>query len=664
MGKSKIAWKDVDELIEMSRAAGIDPKMVQGGGGNTSVKSDDGEIICVKASGTALKDMTRERGWVALTLEDVVSPIEDSKLQKMKPANREAHVLELLMKARTGGEPDGRPSVEASLHALMKGKCILHTHPTVLNGILCSRKSREMVDKLAKVCKTPPLWIPYTNPGFPLAVAVNDASREYRQTHGKEPEYIFIESHGLFVSAKTGKEAVRRTKRVLAEADRLTRTLVKSARTAKPIADMSEIAGFIAGLRGEIARKNDAAPLMRVFESDLAVRLMARPDFRRIIPPALTPDDMVYCGHQAAVASKNDIKKPADFLKRFIRTNILKESPKVVFLPGVGYLGIASGAKALRTINEVYESHLETIERSLVCDGPKPLSKRDVMYLAGWEVPQYRKQVAAGKAEGTLNGQIALVTGAGSGLGRSIALGLADAGAVVALLDVDASAAHDTGTLIAEQLGEGRTFVCTCDVTDENAVVTAFEEVALNFGGLDLAVLAAGIAPAFPLVDFPVKAWRKALDINLTGYFLVAREAAKVMIRQGLGGSIVAVSSKSGLDASSANSAYNAAKAGEIHLIRGWAKELGKHKIRCNAVAPGNVFEGSKIWNPEYIKMVAKKRGIKPEEVIPYYINLTALKEDIKGRDIANAIIFLASDSARVITGQILVADAGQVFVR
>jgi NAD(P)-dependent dehydrogenase (short-subunit alcohol dehydrogenase family) len=162
----------------------------------------------------------------------------------------------------------------------------------------------------------------------------------------------------------------------------------------------------------------------------------------------------------------------------------------------------------------------------------------------------------------------------------------------------------------------------------------------------------------------PLDKWRLALEINLTGYFLAAREAARIMRAQGDGGSMVMLSSKTGLDASKANSAYNATKAGELHLMRGWALELGPDGIRVNAVAPGNVFEGSKIWNPEYIKTAARKKGIQPEEVIPYYTSLTALKREIKRSDIAAAIVFLCSDAARCITGQTLVVDSGQVMVR
>ena len=203
-----------------------------------------------------------------------------------------------------------------------------------------------------------------------------------------------------------------------------------------------------------------------------------------------------------------------------------------------------------------------------------------------------------------------------------------------------------------------------CNVTDETSVEQAFAQVQQQYGGLDILVNAAGVAPAFPLVDFPVDKFRFALEVNLTGYFLMARAAARVMTQQDIAGSIINISSKSGLDASKNNTPYNATKAGELHMARGWAMELGQQGIRVNCVCPGNVFEGSKIWNPAYIKTCAKKYNIKPEEVIPFYVNKTVLQREIKGQDIADSVVFLASDQARTITGQIIVADSGQVMVR
>jgi sorbitol-6-phosphate 2-dehydrogenase len=231
-------------------------------------------------------------------------------------------------------------------------------------------------------------------------------------------------------------------------------------------------------------------------------------------------------------------------------------------------------------------------------------------------------------------------------------------------LDIDAESAQQTVKIIEQQLPQSRTMAVSCDVTSEGDVDKSFEAVLKKWDRLDILVNAAGIAPPGLLVDLAVEAWRHAVEVNLTGYFLMAKAAAKVMIKQGAGGSIINVSSKSGLEASKDNTAYNATKAGEIHMARGWAMELGEYGIRVNCVCPGNVFEGSKIWNQRYIEVCAKKYGIKPEEVIPYYVNKTALKQEIKGQDVADAVIFLCSDRARAITGQALVVDGGQVMVR
>jgi len=263
-----------------------------------------------------------------------------------------------------------------------------------------------------------------------------------------------------------------------------------------------------------------------------------------------------------------------------------------------------------------------------------------------------------------LKGKIAVVTGAGSGLGRSIAIGLAKAGANIALIDIDGNSAKATGNLIEKQSPKSSALVLECDVTSESEVDNAFKALLDGWGGLNILVNAAGVAPACPLVDLPADKWRLALEVNLTGYFLMAKAAAKIMIEQQIQGSIINISSKTGIDASKDNSAYNATKAGQLHMARGWAIELGEHGIRVNSVCPGNVFEDSKIWNPEYIKTCAGKYGIKPEDVIPYYVSKTMLKRQIKGEDIANAVVFLASDNARMITAQTIVVDGGQAMVR
>lgn len=347
---------------------------------------------------------------------------------------------------------------------------------------------------------------------------------------------------------------------------------------------------------------------------------------------------------------------------------------------------VAGTEKSIPAIRDLIVTSLTVRGHAARFGGPNPLNRRQRDFIAKWEGENFRRAILAGLGSGFVNpanagftksapncgsgagelaGHIALVTGAGSGLGRAISIGLAQAGALVALADVDGPAADET----ADEVRRGAPLCAPplplrCDVTDEATVDRAYHAVLEWWGGLDILVNAAGVAPAYDLVDLPAREWRRAVDINLTGYFLMARGAARIMIRQGMGGAIINLSSKSGLDASRSNTPYNATKAGEIHMARGWALELGQHGIRVNSVAPGNVFQGSKIWNRTYIEACARKYGIRPEEVIPYYVSLTALKREITGQDVADAVIFLCSDRARTITGQTLVVDGGQAMVR
>lgn len=294
---------------------------------------------------------------------------------------------------------------------------------------------------------------------------------------------------------------------------------------------------------------------------------------------------------------------------------------------------------------------------------PRRLQVGALRLATGSDAADLHREGAGAPAADTrpLAGQVALVSGAASGLGRAVAMGLYQAGACVVFSDIDRVGLQ---ALALELKDEERIATAVVDVTDEASVAAGFDSALARFGRLDSVHCCAGVAPSHDLVDFPLERWELSLRINLTGYFLYGREAARIMRAQGHGGTMVLLSSKSGLEPSKANTAYNATKAGELHMARGWALELGRDGIRVNCIAPGNVFEGSKIWNPDYIAKAAQKRGIRPDEVIPHYNALTALNREIKGADIANAAVFLASEQARCVTGQVLVVDSGQVWTR
>jgi NAD(P)-dependent dehydrogenase (short-subunit alcohol dehydrogenase family)/rhamnose utilization protein RhaD (predicted bifunctional aldolase and dehydrogenase) len=656
---------DIRALVKISREVGSDDRLVQAGGGNTSVKSADGKRMLIKASGTGLRAMSPERGYVTMAMKPLLALLADQRVAAMSDAKREPLVLETMYRAVTGGpDPSARPSCEATLHAMLQ-RYVVHIHPIAVIGILTGRESEKVCKDLARRGKFTMVWIPYTNPGHPLAVACRDAVDAFKAAHdGAAPDALLLENHGLFVSATSAARSVKLTKDIVALCEKM-----YAARRKKSVAKVRTIddeaaLDTVVELRRALVEQQCDARLVKAVPDAMAVRLMARKDARTILHMNNTPDTLVYCLAYPMMLPKASKGKVADAVARYIKAH--GEPPRVVLVPGYGFLAVADSEKAIETTVVVYRAQLEFLERSFVFGGPKLFRKAEADYINSWEVETHRRKVARAEAgePGPLSGKVAIVTGAGSGLGRGIAMGLAAAGAHVMLADIDMAAAEETAGMVAEHCNTPRATAVKADVTCEESMAEAFRTTARTYGGIDVVVAAAGIAPAFPIQDFPVEAFNLTLAVNLTGYFLAGREAARWMIRQKTGGSLIFISSKSGLDASKNNAAYNATKAGELHLMRGLALELGQHGIRSNAICPGNVFEGSKIWNPKYIAQAAKKRGLRPDEVIPHYISLTSLGMEIKQEDIAGAAVFLASDQSRVISGQSLVVDAGQVFVR
>jgi NAD(P)-dependent dehydrogenase (short-subunit alcohol dehydrogenase family)/rhamnose utilization protein RhaD (predicted bifunctional aldolase and dehydrogenase) len=638
------------QLIEISHVVGANREYVQAAGGNTSVKSPDGRTMAIKASGTALTLMSETDGWVEMDVAAVLHALDRTDLAALPVKEREACVLECLHAAAVGGR--GRPSVETALHAML-GRVVVHTHAVAANALNCGPGAAA----LAEICpagELPPLWVPYTDPGYCLAAAVKTAAEAYRQLHGSAPNVIFMENHGILVAGSDAADCLALHAEWVARCERYFSPLAPPVQPAPEIGSAA-VRKSMVELRRVWREAFGARPFIR-FSSDKELAGAACSEAADLFAAgSLTPDHIVYTGAHAVVAESLD-ELPAK-LAPALRE---KSFSRVALVRNVGTFVLAADPAKLDAAEDLAVAGARIVRLAAGRGGARNLAPVFANFIINWEAEHYRAKLT-GNAQAPLAGHVALVTGAASGLGCGIALGLIEAGASVAFCDIDEPG---LATAAAGCADPRRALPVRMDVTSEQSVAAAFDSLVGRWGGVDIVVCAAGIAPPYELVDMPLDKWRLALEINLTGYFLVAREAARIMRAQGEGGSMVMLSSKTGLEASKSNSAYNATKSGELHLMRGWAMELGPQGIRVNAVAPGNVFEGSKIWNPEYIKAAAKKKGIQPEEVIPYYNSLTSLKREIKRADVANAIIFLCSDSARCITGQTLVVDGGQVMVR
>jgi sorbitol-6-phosphate 2-dehydrogenase len=259
------------------------------------------------------------------------------------------------------------------------------------------------------------------------------------------------------------------------------------------------------------------------------------------------------------------------------------------------------------------------------------------------------------KMQGRLEGQVAIVTGAAQGLGEALVTRLDREGCKVVVADINYEAAQK----VAESLHHA--IAVKVDVTDEAQVEVMVNTAVEKFGKLDLMVANAAILIAKPVVEFEADKWRKMIDVNLTGYFLCAKAAARVMIPNGKG-NIIQINSKSGKKGSYKNSAYAAAKFAGIGFTQSLALEMAEYGIRVNAICPGNLLN-STLWNEgpnSLFKQYAANQGITEEQVRQKYLSQVPLRRSCECEDIANAMVFLASEDASYMTGQAINVTGGQ----
>jgi NAD(P)-dependent dehydrogenase (short-subunit alcohol dehydrogenase family) len=278
------------------------------------------------------------------------------------------------------------------------------------------------------------------------------------------------------------------------------------------------------------------------------------------------------------------------------------------------------------------------------------LSEKDAFDVEYWPLELYKLTLAPPERE--LARRVALVTGGAGGLGRAIARRLAAEGAHVVVTDLDAGGARKVAEEIA---GLG----LEMDVTSEASVRAAFEETVLAYGGLDILVSNAGIAHSTPVAQLALADWERSFAVNATGHFLVAREAMRILIPQGLGGALVFVATKNVMSPGKDFAAYSAAKAAEAQLAKVLALEGAPHGIRSNIVNPDAIFQDSGLWSPEVRRERAAAQGIAVDQLEDFYRKRNLLGARILPADVAEAVLFLASDRASKTTGCTLTVDGG-----
>jgi NAD(P)-dependent dehydrogenase (short-subunit alcohol dehydrogenase family) len=325
----------------------------------------------------------------------------------------------------------------------------------------------------------------------------------------------------------------------------------------------------------------------------------------------------------------------------------------VVVVQGVGLVSVGRTLKAAGLARDLYHRAINVMRAAGALGGFVSLDDEESFAIEYWPLELYKLSLAPAPRE--LQGAVALITGAAGGIGSAVARALAAEGACIVATDLDLAGA----SIVASELGDGA-IAAAADVLDEASVVDAYRAAVLAFGGIDILVSNAGIASSAPIEDTTLELWDRNNDILARGYFLVAREAARVLRAQGTGGSIVFIGSKNALAPGKNAAAYSAAKAASLHLARCLAEELGGDGIRVNTVNPDAILEGSKIWDSAWRGERARAYGIPDDKLEDHYRARTTLKVNIFPADVAEAVLYFASPTrAAKSTGNILNVDGG-----
>jgi rhamnulose-1-phosphate aldolase/alcohol dehydrogenase len=679
----------VDQLVQVSRWVGAETSLAVWGGGNTSVKVTEPDllgrpvrVLRVKGSGSDLKSVTR-RDFPGVRLPEVLALLERDDMGDQEMVDYLARCLQ------EPGSP--RPSIETLLHGFLDAEAVIHTHADAIVGLTNTERGHDVVQDLFG---KDVVWVPYRRPGFRLSREVWAAIRAH-----PEARAIVLEKHGLSTWGASLKDAYLATIELVTRAEERLRDAARARRAFGP----ATVAAPDRETRGRVAR--EVAPILRGilgrdrrvvlrFDDGEDIRELAgAPEAARLtqIGPA-TPDHTIYSKRLACFVPLGDPASPAaviDALRgavpRFVQdytgyfeahrhgelmkpgagglaasavTPTLSDPyPRVVLLPGLGMFTSGKDARTAGIVADIYH-HTAWVIRAASALGPyASLTAQDAFNVEFWPLELYKLQMAPPEKE--LARRIALVTGGASGIGRAVARRLAREGAHVVVTDLDGDGARRVAEEIATDAGPARPLGVRMDVTSEASVEAAVAAAVEGYGGLDIVVSNAGIAHASAIDRMALADWEKSFAVNATGHFLVARAALRVMKAQDLGGTLVFVATKNVMSPGKDFSAYSASKAAEAQLAKVAALEGGPHGIRVNIVNPDAVFRDSGLWSPEVRVERARAQGIAVDQIEEFYRKRNLLGVSVLPEDVAEAVLFLASDRAAKTTGCTLTVDGG-----
>ncbi len=680
------AMDEPGRLLYRSNLLGADKRITNFGGGNTSAKVDMRDpltgqtvkVLWVKGSGGDVGTMKLD-GFATLYLDKL-----DLLHGLYRGVEHEDEMVGLLPHCTFN--LNGRAaSIDTPLHAYLPFRHVDHMHPDAVIAIAATRNSRALTQQ---IYGDEIGWLPWRRPGFELGLELSRFAAEHPGAKG-----VVLGSHGLFTWAEDAKECYETTLRIINKAiawlDEQTRgkplfggevaaPLPASERRAAAARLMPEIRARIGGAERKIGHFDDSAAVLDFVGSkrlhELAAQGTSCPDHflrTKIWPLVLDFDprsaspETLSAGLDAAIATYRD--DYAGYYQRGQHPDspaMRDPNPVVYLVPGVGMMSFARDKATARIASEFYINAINVMRGAATVDTYVGLPEQEAFDIEYWLLEEAKLQRMPKPK--SLAGRVGFVTGGAGGIGRAIATKLLGEGACVVLADIDAEALERAGAEFAQSFGRDHVRTVRMDVTDEDAVVAGFAEACVHYGGVDIVVSNAGIASSEPIETTTLAMWDRNMDILGKGYFLVSREAFRLMRRQKLAGAVVFIASKNGLAASPNAAAYCTAKAAEIHLARCLALEGAEAGIRVNVVNPDAVLRGSKIWTGNWREERAAAYKMQPDELEEHYRKRSMLKLSVFPEDIAEAVYFWASDVSAKSTGNIINVDAGnaQSFTR
>ncbi|MDE0590578.1 bifunctional rhamnulose-1-phosphate aldolase/short-chain dehydrogenase [Halocynthiibacter sp. C4] len=670
-----------EKLLYRSNLLGSDKRVTNYGGGNTSAKvfqadplsGEEVEVLWVKGSG----------GDVGSIKMDGFSTLYMDKLRALKGKYRgvefEDEMVGYLPHCTFNLNPRAA-SIDTPLHAYVPKAHVDHMHPDAIIAIAASKDSKAMTKE---IFGDDIGWLPWKKPGYELGLWLEKFCLENPDAKG-----VVLESHGLFTwddDAKTCYELTleiinkaiayfeEKTADVPAFGGAVHESLETKARREVAAKLMPAIRGFVSGQQHMVGNFVDSDAVLEFVNAKdmpaLAALGTSCPDHflrTKICPlvvdfdPAKNNIDEVLEGLEAQIAKYREGYAAYYDRCKHDDSPALRDPNAVVYLiPGVGMITFAKDRATARISGEFYVNAINVMRGASAVSEYCGLPEQEAFDIEYWLLEEAKLQRMPKPK--SLAGQVALVTGGAGGIGSATAERYLSEGACVMLADINEDSLKATYDNLTSRYGKDVVRTVVMNVTDEDAVAAAYAYTAVEFGGVDILVSNAGIASSAPVEETTLDLWNKNMDILSTGYFLVSREAFKMMRVQDMGGSVVFVASKNGLAASPNAAAYCTAKASEIHLARCLALEGAEAGIRVNVVNPDAVLRGSKIWEGEWLDQRAGTYGTDKEGLEEMYRNRSMLKRSVLPEDIAEAAYFFASDKSAKSTGNIVNVDAGNV---